>query len=210
MNRETMNVIQFGFVALLVSDTTAALHFSEDVRAFDQSGTTLKPVSTPDQNLLRYVDLTPTLSPTPTPEPTSVSTRKLLASTTEAIPSAQLTKGDLIQMLKVLHSKIEFTVEDDLKAVEQASPEVACTIYYEAGRKTKYFEAYDPYVLDGPDIESSFNYGIGQLAPGGKLPEFYRLGYNNPFDPYQVVDYMNDAFARQQQWHWGPVELKLC
>ncbi len=147
----------------------------------------------------------PELIPTPTP---SISRLASVAIN----PLEKRTYTDYISLLKQLHNIREFSVEDGYKAAEQASLQVKCTIKYEAGggRLDHGYPPYDPYILDGPDVENAFNYGIGQLAIDGKLPEFFRLGYTNPFNPYQVVAYMNDAFVRQQTWAWSPMNQGLC
>ena len=201
-------------LGLLLLTTTALVgHANGEVSAANGILKNSTPVVIPDSLPERYHELTPTptLTPTiiPTPESTPNPIRRLLASATKT-PVEQFTRTDWIKMLEELHSKQEFTVADSLTAVEQASPQVACTKFYEAGRDTKYFKAYDPYVLDGPNIEEAKYFGLGQFAIDGKMSEFFRLGHTDLFDPYQVVAYMNDAFARAQQWAWGPMNKGLC
>ncbi len=147
--------------------------------------------------------LTPALELTPTPTVTATGSISRLASVSQIDP--------LIYLLKQSHNKKEFTVADTMKALQQASLPVSCTIDYEAGggRLEYGFQPYDPYILDGPDIDHAFNYGIGQLNIKGKLVEFFK-NFKNPFNPYEVVAYMNWAFANGQAFHWGPVVLGYC
>lgn len=37
--------------------------------------------------------------------------------------------------------------------------------------------------------------GIAQLLPRGELRRFYALGYTNPFNPYEAMDFMAMRFA---------------
>lgn len=144
----------------------------------------------------------PTATATPIP-PTAPDQRIRLATAAMLTTPEQSPESNLRQLLESLQKSREFKIEDSIKALKEATPEVQCTIFYEAGRDTKYFKAYDPYTI------ASDNYGIGQLNINGKLVEFFRY-FKNPFNPYEVVAYMNRAFANGQMYHWGPVVLGLC
>lgn len=207
--------------ALILLITLGVIIADHEAKASDQSNLPTPVTATSSSQKLRqlipesgYLKASPildTIHNQPIPDATPISKKTTLSSIIiETRPPEQSTDSDLIYRLEQLYNRQEFTVSDGLKAVEQASPQVACTISYEAN-KTKYFEAYDPYILDGPDLRHAFNIGIGQFAiKDGKLPEFFSLGYDNPFNPYQVVAYMNDALARKQGWAWSPINQGLC
>lgn len=196
---------------LLLVSTTLVGSANSEVLATNGILKKPAPVVTPDSLPERYREIVPTPAPTPTPELSSNPTRRLLTSAKEVTPIEKPVESDLKNLLEQLHRQKEFTVADSLRALKQATPQVRCTVFYEAGGgKMEYgFNPYDPYILDGPDVEGALNFGIGQLAPKGKLPEFFK-SFKNPFNPYEVVSYMNRAFANGQMFHWGPVALGLC
>jgi len=45
--------------------------------------------------------------------------------------------------------------------------------------------------------------GLVQLHPRGLLPEFYRLGYSDPFDPSEALDYLAWALAHGRARSWS-------
>lgn len=45
--------------------------------------------------------------------------------------------------------------------------------------------------------------GLFQLAPWGLLPEFWRQGYRDPFDPYQNADFAASMFAAGEAGKWS-------
>lgn len=51
--------------------------------------------------------------------------------------------------------------------------------------------------------DSGRSLGSAQLHEGGKLPEFYAMGYANPDDPYEAQDYFALALVRGEQRHWA-------
>jgi soluble lytic murein transglycosylase-like protein len=92
-----------------------------------------------------------------------------------------------------------FTADDTIAAIDQASAEtgVSWTWLYrvvacETGR------TFNPYVI-GRQGER----GAAQLHPRGKLPQFYQLGYDDPYDPYQAVRFMAYRFAAGQAGAWS-------
>lgn len=100
---------------------------------------------------------------------------------------------------------IPFSTMDTLKAIEHASPLAKCIVRYEVGGGTKKYRPWSPY-----SIGAAGELGAVQLHPKGKLKEFYGLGFNNPFDPYQAVIYLEGALKRGQKYHWSPVVTGLC
>ena len=98
-----------------------------------------------------------------------------------------------------------YTPEDTLIALRNASPLVRCAVYYEVGLGSIKYPPWDPNA-----VSYAGSIGPGQLHPKGKLVEFYRLGYDNPYNPYQVIPYMEYAFQRGQQFHWDPVRFGMC
>lgn len=94
----------------------------------------------------------------------------------------------------------KFTPEDSLAALVNASPLLRCAVDVEVAGV-----GYDPYA-EGKEGEL----GIGQLHPKGKLITFYKNGYTNPFDPYQVVDFMGEQFALGDANHWAGVRDGYC
>lgn len=93
--------------------------------------------------------------------------------------------------------KKHFTAWDTLKALENASPLVKCAVTVEVGGTNP---PYDPNA-----IGKAGELGPGQLHPKGKLPAFYNAGYNDPFNPYQVIPFMEEQFVLGDAKHWaGP------
>ena len=93
-----------------------------------------------------------------------------------------------------------WTPADVLAAMATASPRARCIVRTEVGGV-----GYDPYA-----VGRSGELGPVQLHPRGKLPEFYARGYTDPFDPYQAVDYLDNALQRGQASHWSAVGLGWC
>jgi hypothetical protein len=56
--------------------------------------------------------------------------------------------------------------------------------------------------LDPYSVGRAGELGVAQLHPRGKLPEFYAFGYDNPFSPYQAMDYLDEALARGEGPAW--------
>ena len=91
-----------------------------------------------------------------------------------------------------------FTREDADRALQSASPRAACILRREV-------PSLDPYA-----IGKAGELGLAQLASFGLLPDFYRQGYSDPFDPYQSVAYLEDALSRGLARNWTPVLRGLC
>lgn len=84
--------------------------------------------------------------------------------------------------------------------MRQASPRAQCIVRQEIGGV-----GFDPYA-----IGKSGELGPVQLHPRGKLPEFFALGYTDPFSPWQAIDYLEGALQRGQAWAWSPVVVGMC
>ncbi|MBI4491683.1 MAG: transglycosylase SLT domain-containing protein [Chloroflexi bacterium] len=50
--------------------------------------------------------------------------------------------------------------------------------------------------------DGGYSYGLFQLYRWGLLPEFYRRGYIDPFDPRQAADFAAWMFRRGLAWNW--------
>jgi len=92
-----------------------------------------------------------------------------------------------------------YTSQDTLAALEQASPQAECIVYYETGG------TYDP-TLTGQQGEL----GPVQLHPYGLLPVFYQQGYTNPFNPYEAIPFLEQQIQAGNAWNWSPVLLGWC
>ena len=65
-------------------------------------------------------------------------------------------------------------------------------------------DRFDPDVIYGPRTGSSGEIGIGQLKPnGGLLEDFYDQGYQDPWDPFQQIDYISWKVSREGWWAWS-------
>lgn len=76
-----------------------------------------------------------------------------------------------------------YTDQDVRDAISNKSTIIQRIVYCEVGRSG----TYDPYA-----IGSSGEIGPGQLLPGTNngLAIFYRLGWTDPYSPYQVVEWL--------------------
>jgi hypothetical protein len=99
-----------------------------------------------------------------------------------------------------------YTPADTRAAIEQAARyrgvsrgRLRCTVSYETGHTFK------PYIR-GRQGEL----GPAQLHPRGLLPAFYRMGYTNPYSPWQSMDFMARMWRAGYARHWSPVLLGLC
>jgi len=52
-------------------------------------------------------------------------------------------------------------------------------------------------------VGSAGELGLVQLHPRGLLPEFYQLGYSDPFDPSEAIDYLAWALVHGRASHWS-------
>lgn len=91
-----------------------------------------------------------------------------------------------------------FTSEDIVDAFKSASLLVQCAIRVET-------PSLNPYT-----IGKEFELGPGQFHRKGKLARFYQDGYTNPFDPYQVVEFMGYQFKLGDANHWAGVRDGKC
>ena len=58
-------------------------------------------------------------------------------------------------------------------------------------------------VIYGPRTGFSGEIGIGQLKPnGGLLEDFYAQGHQDPWDPFQQIDYISWKVSREGWWAW--------
>jgi soluble lytic murein transglycosylase-like protein len=92
-----------------------------------------------------------------------------------------------------------FTADDTIAAIDQASAETGVSwswLYRVVGCETGH--SFNPYAV-GRQGER----GAAQLHPRGKLPQFYQLGYDDPYDPYQAVRFMAYRFAAGQAGAWS-------
>ena len=65
-------------------------------------------------------------------------------------------------------------------------------------------DRFDPDVIYGPRTGSFGEIGIGQLKPnGGLLEDFYDQGYQDPWDPFQQIDYISWKVSREGWWAWS-------
>jgi hypothetical protein len=91
------------------------------------------------------------------------------------------------------HADYRYTPEDVLAAMSTHSALAACIVTGEVGGV-----GFDPYAVGGQG-----ELGPVQLLPVyGKLPEFYEQGFDNPFSPYQAMDYLDAALARGEGPAW--------
>lgn len=93
----------------------------------------------------------------------------------------------------------QFTAQDTLNALEYASPLAQCIVGYETGW------TYYPY-----SIGAEGELGVAQLHPKGMLPVFYAMGYTNPFDPEQAIEFLEIQIIAGNAYHWTPVLWGLC
>jgi hypothetical protein len=93
----------------------------------------------------------------------------------------------------------EFDRADTLAALDGASARAACIVRVETGG------TFDPNA-----VGAQGELGAAQLRPAGLLPDFYRQGYDDPFDPYRSVAYLDGALARGLARNWSPVLLGWC
>lgn len=91
----------------------------------------------------------------------------------------------------------QYTVDDGYAAMEGRSARARCIVHYES--------RFDPNA-----VGQAGEVGLAQLHPYGKLPEFYALGYSDPWNPYQQAEYLEWALAQGQAFHWSPVLRGLC
>lgn len=93
----------------------------------------------------------------------------------------------------------QYGADDTLAALEGASPQARCIVYYETGG------TFDPNAVGRAGEQ-----GAAQLHPGGLLPDFYAVGYTDPWNPYQAVDYLDWKLAQGAAYNWSPVLRGLC
>lgn len=100
-----------------------------------------------------------------------------------------------------LLSQVAYGPAHTLDALDRyGSPWSRCVVGYETGW------TWDPNAVG--DHGTSF--GAAQLHSPGLLDDFYARGWDNPFNPYQAVVYMEEARSRGLSSHWTPVKRGLC
>ena len=87
-----------------------------------------------------------------------------------------------------------------MMALATTTPRVRCIVRNEVAGVD-----YDPYAIGALGER-----GVAQLASFGKLPEFYRLGYSEPENPYEAVRYLQWALEHDQEWAWTSVKMGVC
>jgi hypothetical protein len=102
-----------------------------------------------------------------------------------------------------IFTPIRFTPEDTLTALQGASRLVRCLVDHEVGGGTAEFAPYDP-----TSVGAAGEIGAAQLHPRGLLNDFYRQGFSNPNNPYEAVQYMEEAIRRGLAGHWST--LRYC
>jgi hypothetical protein len=90
-----------------------------------------------------------------------------------------------------------YTADDTYAAMEQHSLVAQCIVTAEVGGGWYGGPPFDPY-----SVGQAGELGVAQLHPRGKLPEFYALGYTNPYSPYQSMDYLEEALERGEGPAW--------
>ncbi len=95
---------------------------------------------------------------------------------------------------------VRFTPQDTLDALGGVSARTGCVIRYEVGGV-----GFNPYAIGRAGEQ-----GAAQLHPQGRLGDFYRKGYTDPFDPYQAVAYLDAELAAGRGSAWSPISRGLC
>lgn len=95
---------------------------------------------------------------------------------------------------------VRFTPQDTLDALTTASARTGCVVRYEVGGV-----GWNPYAIGRAGEQ-----GAAQLHPQGRLGDFYRKGYTDPFDPYQAVAYLDGELAAGRGGAWSPISRGLC
>jgi hypothetical protein len=92
-----------------------------------------------------------------------------------------------------------FTVDDTYAAIEQAS----ATSGVSAARLERIVDCETGHTMDPHAIgDYGTSYGAVQLHRGGLLGHFYSVGYDDPFDPYQAVQYLADSILAGKASAW--------
>lgn len=134
--------------------------------------------------------------------------------------SASLAEPPTVSQVHVLGDHVReaaprrWTADDVLQRIASASAQVQCIVGYEVGRGVTrdglVYEPYDPYMPGGFG-----EIGPGQLASFGLLDEFHRWararGWGpDPYDPHQIVAFMEVKLAEGEAAKWAPVALGHC
>jgi hypothetical protein len=91
-------------------------------------------------------------------------------------------------------AEYRYTPADTLAAMERHSALAQCIVTGEVGGV-----GYDPYA-----VGRAGELGVAQLLPVyGKLPAFYEQGFDNPYSPYQSMDFLDAALARGEGPAWS-------
>lgn len=90
-----------------------------------------------------------------------------------------------------------YTPDDTLAALADASPLAWCIAQQEVGNGTLIYAPWDPN-----SIGKAQEKGVFQLHPQGMLPAFYARGYTDWTNPWQQVEFFEDAVARGEITNW--------
>ena len=96
-----------------------------------------------------------------------------------------------------------YTTWDTARALDQVEAaygngeRLRCIVWHESTN--------DPYA-----VGAQGEMGVAQLHPGGLLGAFYAAGYDDPWSPYQAVEFLASALAQGLGSHWSPVLRGLC
>lgn len=91
----------------------------------------------------------------------------------------------------VAPARYRYTAADTEAAMAEHSALAGCIVSRETGG------TLEPY-----SVGAAGELGVAQLHPYGLLPEFYALGYGDPFSPYQAMDFLEGALARGEGPNW--------
>jgi hypothetical protein len=99
-------------------------------------------------------------------------------------------------LVVLLSGAVTYTPADTLDAIEQASANSGVSAAWL--KRVIWCESkYYPYA-----VGRAGELGAAQLHPRGMLPVFYRMGYTNPYNPYDAAHFMADMFlvGRARAW----------
>jgi hypothetical protein len=89
------------------------------------------------------------------------------------------------------HAAEPWTEADSEAAISEHSALAGCIAYAETGG------TLDPY-----SVGRAGELGIAQLLPSGELQTFYRLGFDDPYSPWQALDFLDWSLARGRGHFW--------
>jgi hypothetical protein len=98
----------------------------------------------------------------------------------------------------VLLGQSAFGPDDTLAAIRQASADTG--VSYAWLTRTVFCETAGTYDPHSVGIQGEL--GAAQLHPRGELGRFYAYGYDDPYDPYQAVEFMAQRFLAGGSRAW--------